>query len=72
MSGTVSRSSGTRSSGEITLMLAGVALLGMVVLAYMVWSTFHTEISRFYCKALIWQIGILSPTPELAHLNIQL
>ena len=72
MSGTVSRSSGTRSSGEITLMLAGVALLGMVVLAYMVWSTFHTEISRFYCEALIWQLGILSPTPELAHLNVQL
>jgi len=53
-------------------MLAGVALLGSVVLAYMVWSTFHTEISRFYCKALIWQIGILSPTPDLARLNLQL
>gem|GEM_PF-4201769 len=39
MSGTASRSSGSRSSGELTLMLAGVALLGSVVLAYMVWST---------------------------------
>ncbi|WKE49681.1 hypothetical protein NUJ38_14065 (plasmid) [Gluconobacter oxydans] len=38
----------------------------------MVWTTFHTQISRFYCHALIWQIGIMPATPELSHLNVQL
>ncbi|KXV49940.1 hypothetical protein AD945_03080 [Gluconobacter albidus] len=72
MSGSTTRASAPRSAGEQSLILSGIALVGAGVLGWMVWTTFHTQISRFYCHALIWQIGIMPATPELAHLNVQL
>ncbi|WP_291366568.1 hypothetical protein [Acetobacter sp. UBA5411] len=72
MSAARSRSSGMDSFFDSGPVLAAMFVVVTALLCWITWSTWHTQISLFVMRSLLWQIGHLSPSPALNELAGQL
>lgn len=72
MSAVRSRSSGSDGFFDNGPILATMFIVVGSILCWITWSTWHTQISLFVMRSLLWQIGYLSPSPALTELAVQL